>query len=225
MTSASPVAIKVTGAASANREVVQAGQSSMGDTSRKIGRPMLQVTETEKATGNEECSEWPDEEMHVLQVYMGDKGEVGSIYTPSGGTRFANGVRGRLKACIAFWVRIDAPEFILDTILYGYKIPFIHELTRMIVTNNSAYVHQDFVEEAIQELLASSRISEVHSKDQLHVINPLLVSVQASGKKRLILRKVNQCLYKQKFKFEDYKHALAYFRPSCFFTKFDLKSG
>ena len=51
--------------------------------------------------------------------------------------------------------------------------------------------------------------------------------MQASGKKRLILnlRKVNQCLYKQKFKFEDYKHALAYFWPSCFFTKFDLKSG
>ena len=53
------------------------------------------------------------------------------------------------------------------------------------------------------------------------------MSVQASSKKRLILdlRKVNQCLYKQKFKFEDCKHALAYFRPGCFFTKFDLKSG
>ena len=98
----------------------------------------------------------------------------------------------------------------------------------MIMTNNnSAYVHRDFVEEAIQELLASSIISEVHSKDQFYVINPLSVSVQASGKKRLILdlRKVNHCLYKQKFKFEDYKHALAYFQPSCFFTKFDLKCG
>ena len=228
MTSASPVDTKVTGAASANREAVQAGRSSMGDTSRKIGQPMLQVTETEKATGNEECSEWSDEEMRVLQVYTGDKGEVSSIYTPSGGTRLANEVRGRLKAHIALWVRIDAPEFILDTIRHGYKIPFIHEPTRMIMTNNnSAYVHRDFVEEAIQELLASSRISEVHSKAQLHVINPLSVSVPASGKKRLILdlRKVNQCLYKQTFKFEDYKHALAYFRPSCFFTKFDLKSG
>ena len=228
MTSASPVDTKVTGAASANREAVQAGRSSMGDTSRKIGQPMLQVTETEKATGNEECSEWSDEEMHVLQVYTGDKGEISSIYTPSGGTRLANEVRGRLKAHIALWVRIDAPEFILDTIRHGYKIPFIHKPTRMIMTNNnSAYVHRDFVEEAIQELLASSRISEVHSKAQLHVINPLSVSVPASGKKRLILdsRKVKQCLYKQKFKFEDYKHALAYFRPSCFFTKFDLKSG
>ena len=98
MTSASPAAIKDTGAASANQEAVQAGQSSMGDTSRKIDQPMLQVTETKKVTGNEECSEWSDEEMRVLQVYTGDKGEVNSIYTPSGGTRLANEVRGRLKA-------------------------------------------------------------------------------------------------------------------------------
>ena len=35
----------------------------------------------------------------------------------------------------------------------------------MIMTNNnSAYIDRDFVEEAIQELLASSRISEVHNK-------------------------------------------------------------
>ena len=95
-------------------------------------------------------------------------------------------------------MRIDAPEFILDTIRNGYKIPFLHGPTRMIMTkNHSAYVNRDFVEEAIQELLASNRISEVHNKAQLHVINPLSVSMQASGKKRLILdlRKVNQCLY------------------------------
>ena len=73
MTSASPVDTKVTGAASANREAVQAGRSSMGDTSRKIGQPMLQVTETEKATGNEECSEWSDEEMRVLQTLAQSK--------------------------------------------------------------------------------------------------------------------------------------------------------
>ena len=98
----------------------------------------------------------------------------------------------------------------------------------MIMTNTHlAYVHRDFVGEAMEELLVSSGISEVHNKAQLRVINPLSVPVQASGKKILILdlRKVNQCLYKQKFKFEDHKHALAYFRPGCFFTKFDLKSG
>ena len=76
MTSASPADTKVTGAASAKREVVEACQSSMGDTLRKIGQPMLQATETEKATGNEDCSEWSDEEMRVLQVYTVDKGKL-----------------------------------------------------------------------------------------------------------------------------------------------------
>ena len=228
MTSASPADTKVTGAVSVKREAVRAARDSMGDTLRKIGQPMLQATETEKATESDECSEWSNEETRVLQVCPIDKGEVSFLHTPFGATSLANKVRGRLKSHIAFWERIDAPEFILDTIRHGYKIPFIHEPTRMVMTNNnSAHVHRDFVEEAIQELVESSRISEVRNKAQLHVINPLSVSVQASGKKRLILdlRKVNQCLHKQKFKFEDYKHAIAYFRPGCFFTKFDLKSG
>ena len=59
---------KVPGAASAKREAVQAAQGSKGDTSKKIVQPMLQAAETEKVTGNEECSEWFDEEMRVLQV-------------------------------------------------------------------------------------------------------------------------------------------------------------
>ena len=165
MTSASPADTKVTGAASAKREAVQAGRSSMGHKLGKIGQPMLQATETEKATGNEECSESSDEEMRVSQVYTVDKGEVSLLHTPLGGTSPTNEVRGRLKAYIAFWVRIDAPEFILDTLRYGYTIPFLHEPIRMIMTNNSsAYIDRDFVEEAIQELLASSRISEVHNK-------------------------------------------------------------
>ena len=73
MTSALPADTKVTVAASAKREAVQAGRSSMGDTFRTIGQPMLQATETEKTTGNEECSEWSDEEMRLLQVYTVDK--------------------------------------------------------------------------------------------------------------------------------------------------------
>ena len=58
----------------------------------------------------------------------------------------------QVKSQYCFLGRIDAPEFILDTIRHGYKILFIHEPTRMIMTNNnSAYVHRDFVEEALQE--------------------------------------------------------------------------
>ena len=129
-----------------------AGRNSMEDTLRKIGQPMLLATETETATGNEECSELSDEEMRVLQVYSVNKGEVSLLHTALGGTSLTNEVRGRLKAHIASRVRIDAPEFILHTIRHGYKIPVIHEsiIIILIMTNkNSAYVHRDFVEEAI----------------------------------------------------------------------------
>jgi hypothetical protein len=93
--------------------------------------------------------------------------------------------------------------------------------------NNSEEVHSEFVEEAINELLESNRIFEAPSRDDLHVISPLSVSVQPSGKRRLILdlRAVNACLYKRKVKFDDHKEALEYFTLNGFMTKFDLKSG
>ena len=60
----------------------------------------------------------------------------------------------------------------------------------------------DFVGEAILELLRDNRIEELFYPPD--IINPLSVSVQSSGKKRLILdlRHVNLHVYKQKFKCE-----------------------
>ena len=47
------------------------------------------------------------------------------------------------------------------------------------------------------------------------VVNSLFVSVQPSGKKRLIL---NKCLKKYRFKYEDWRVALGYFEKddTCF---------
>lgn len=93
--------------------------------------------------------------------------------------------------------------------------------------NNSEEVHSEFIEEAINELLESNRIFEAPSREDLHVISHLSVSVQPSGKRRLILdlRAVNACLYKRKVTFDDDKEALEYFTLNGFMTKFDLKSG
>ena len=46
-----------------------------------------------------------------------------------------------------------------------------------------------------------------------HVVNPLSVSVQSGGKKRLILdlRHVNRHIWKEKFKFEDIRNACTVF--------------
>ena len=59
------------------------------------------------------------------------------------------------------------------------------------------------------------------------IINPLSVSIQKSGKKRLILdlRHVNQFLYKTKFRCEDVSVAKEILNPGDFMFTFDLKSG
>ncbi|CAB3983682.1 Hypothetical predicted protein [Paramuricea clavata] len=65
--------------------------------------------------------------------------------------------------------------------------------------NRSAKLHDDFVSDTINELLEGDPISEVQCRQDLHVVSPLSVSVQPSGKKRLILdfRLVNKCLLQE----------------------------
>ena len=136
-------------------------------------------------------------------------------------------VKGRLKSHLAFWIDIKAPDFIIDCIREGYKIPFYSTPEPATFPNNrSAHVHADFVSEALLELLSTCRIVETRKED-LVVINPLSVATNKSDKKRLILdlRYVNKHIYKQKIKFEDWRTAINYFGPGKYFTKFDLKSG
>ena len=45
-------------------------------------------------------------------------------------------VKGRLKANISFWQSIGASKFILDTLSFGYKIPFSREPTIVFLNNN-----------------------------------------------------------------------------------------
>lgn len=63
--------------------------------------------------------------------------------------------------------------------------------------------------------------------EQPYIVNPLSVSIQKSGKKRLILdlRHVNKCLYKNKFRCEDLSIAKEVIKPGEFMFSFDLKSG
>ena len=59
------------------------------------------------------------------------------------------------------------------------------------------------------------------------VVNPLSESVQANGKKRLILdlRYVNKFLRKMHVKYEDWKRAMSYFARGAYMCSFELKSG
>ena len=135
-------------------------------------------------------------------------------------------VRGRMKANLDFWRYIEAPNEIIKVIDNGYRIPFINTPAPAIFKNNkSARDHSEFVAEAIQELLTKNLITELdHAPDY---VNPLSVSVQNSGKKRLILdlRYINQFVWKQKVCFEDWEIALQFFQKDDYMISFDLKSG
>ena len=135
-------------------------------------------------------------------------------------------VRGRLRKSIQFWREIDAPRFILDTTEFGYKLPLLQIPPPFVATNNnSALQESKFVESAISELLSLECVAEVFAPPA--VINPLSVSIQKSGKKRLILdlRHVNQYLFKSKFRCEDVSIAREVLNPGDFMFSFDLKSG
>ena len=118
-----------------------------------------------------------------------------------------------MKASIEFWRFIGAPKFILDIISDGYKIPFITTPPPVHLKNNgSALEHSDFVNDAILELLQDNRIEELTTPPE--VINPLTVSVQSSGKKRLILD------------FKAYKSPCFQAKVQVHFVfSFDLKAG
>ena len=101
------------------------------------------------------------------------------------------------------WQSLGTPVFILSVIRCGYKIPFISTPPSQHYPNNASAINEaEFVGEAILELLRDNRVEEIFSPPD--IVNPLSVSVQSSGKKRLILdlRHINLHVYKQKFKCE-----------------------
>lgn len=135
-------------------------------------------------------------------------------------------VKGRLKNCIDFWKDIGANDFVISSISEGYKIPFISKPEPNRLQNNrSAVQHADFVTEAIEDLVKKGLALECNSVPT--VVNPLSVSIQSSGKKRLILdlRAVNKHLWKQSVKYEDLRTALLYIKKGDWMFKFDIHSA
>ena len=135
-------------------------------------------------------------------------------------------VKGRLVKSVNYWRSIGAPVFVLDIIIGGYKIPFITAPPPCKLRNNaSARKEPDFVTEAVLGLLHDNRVEELDAAPE--IINPLSVSVQNTGKKRLILdlRHINLHVFKQKFNCEGLHTIMDIFSRNCFVFSFDLKSG
>ncbi|KAK3107284.1 hypothetical protein FSP39_011114 [Pinctada imbricata] len=131
-------------------------------------------------------------------------------------------VKSKLRQNVEFWQNeLKANNSILSTIKFGYVIPFAQFPPAVILKNNrSSLNYPDFVCTAINELLSAGCINEVSVP---YVVNPLTVSVNSSGKKRLVLdlRHVYRFVQKQKIKFEGIKEALTYAKKGLFMIKFD----
>ena len=86
-------------------------------------------------------------------------------------------VKNRLRKHIDFWRDIGANQYILDTILYGYKIPFYSLPPRSVSNNNQSALNESvFVREAISDLLDKGLIQKCDYIPT--VINPLSVSIK-----------------------------------------------
>ena len=134
--------------------------------------------------------------------------------------------KDRLRSKVDFWVSIGSSPWVLYIIRFGYRIPFISWPPRAFFCNNrSALDHASFVDSAISDLLLAGSVIEVFTPPT--VVNPLTVSVNSVGKRRLILdlRHVNKFIPKVKFKMEDSRTFLNYVHSPGYVFKFDMKSG
>ena len=111
-------------------------------------------------------------------------------------------LKENLKRNIAYWQNIlMANESVLHIIKNGYKIPFFETPEKADLPNNKfSLKNEKFELESISEMLKIGSIKEVKAPPK--VINPLSVSENSAGKKRLILdlRYINEHLYKDKIK-------------------------
>ena len=88
----------------------------------------------------------------------------------------------------------------MSVIEEGYKLSFFSFAEpAAFKSNRSALEHADFFESALEVLCQSGRV--IRCTVPPYVANPLSVSVQAKGKKRLILHLIHQ----QAFAEETYK--------------------
>ena len=135
-------------------------------------------------------------------------------------------VKGRLFSSMKFWQSIGTLDLILDVIKEGCKIPFISTPPPKHYSNNaSALTEADFVDQAFAELLADNRVEELSSPPV--ILNPFTVSVQTSGKKRLILdlTHINLHVFKHEFKCEGLHTIRDVFSKHYFVFSFDLCPG
>ena len=134
-------------------------------------------------------------------------------------------IRDRLKSALPFWKNVvKAPERILNVIENGFCIDFFVEPPRIFKDNNkSALQHADFVNKAIEDLLATKCI-EI-SESVPYCVSPLSVA-KNQEKLRLILdlSALNGCIRYEKMRLEDHFTFYDLAKYCKMVAAFDIKS-
>ena len=131
-------------------------------------------------------------------------------------------VKGKMKKSVSFWHTIGASQKVIDTIEFGYKIPFIDTPKRVHFCNSKSVMENvEFLSNSINDLLKTG--SAVETCVAPEVKSPLSVATSSAGKKRLILdlRYVNSHIYKEYIHFEDWHSFEKFLVLDGFVYKFD----
>ena len=133
--------------------------------------------------------------------------------------------KGGLKN-LSFWREIlKAPDYVLDRIQCGYKLPLLYLPDSFNKGNHSSTrAHEKFVTKSINQLLANRCIKKVDQRP--HICSPMSVVENADKKLCLVLnlRYLNQFLQKE-FMYEDLRVALLMFTREDFLLSSTLSQG
>ena len=136
-------------------------------------------------------------------------------------------VAGRLSRpeSVKFFESIGAPEFVLNVVRFGHHSTFKSPVPHLERKNNgSFYKHKAWAVDEVKKFIQLDKVEIVESKP--HCVLPLHVVVQPK-KNRLVLDcgLLNDYIVIPKFKLDDYKVALNYFREKGWIFVFDFKDG
>ena len=119
---------------------------------------------------------------------------------------------------------MKAGSLILETIRYGYRIPFISVPPPCYLNNNfSCRKHDDFISGEIVDLLLKGYIQEVEYMP--YCCNPLTVAKGSKLRLILDLRHVNKYVHYCPIKYEDWGLLEQVVQPGDYFISFDLTAG
>jgi hypothetical protein len=132
---------------------------------------------------------------------------------------------GRIRAHATFWESLNAPDWLMDVIKTGVKIPFSSQPPRIILPNNKSAVESGmvaWVRTTLKEYLAFGFVQEV--SEIPYCVSPLQVK-NTGGKLALIydMSLLNSYVEKGKFKLEGWEEMFEFSRCAAFGIKFDLK--